>query len=108
MGSMADRDKPTDIDKLLAEVDGMIDGGTGTTGKPASRASRASVAPAGADDDEGFGFVARVRSAAVTAVVGGGVVWVLFALLPFLRATSGGIGAFLATFVAVLVLRRRR
>jgi hypothetical protein len=41
------------------------------------------------------------------AVAGAGV-WVLFALLPFLRAGSGGVGAFLATFVAVLLLPRRR
>jgi hypothetical protein len=40
--------------------------------------------------------------------VAGVGVWVLFALLPFLRATSGGVGAFLAAFVAVLLLRRAR
>jgi hypothetical protein len=35
-------------------------------------------------------------------------VWFLFAVLPFLRATSGAVGAFLAAFMAVLVFRRRR
>jgi hypothetical protein len=35
-------------------------------------------------------------------------VWVLFAILPFLHAGSGAVGAFLATFVAVLVFRRER
>ena len=33
-------------------------------------------------------------------------VWLLFAILPFLHAASGGFGAFLATFAAVLVFRR--
>ncbi len=35
-------------------------------------------------------------------------VWLIFAVLPFLRAGSGATGAFLATFVAVMVFRRRR
>ena len=48
----------------------------------------------------------RFRAAALSGVVAGGVVWVLFAVLPFLRAGSGGAGAALATFVAVLLLRR--
>jgi hypothetical protein len=100
---MADRDKGSDIDKLLAEVDGMLEGGTGSKGGTAAR--RGSSEPARVD--EGGGFPARVRAAAMTGLVAGGAVWVLFALLPFLRATSGGIGAFLATFVAVLLLRRR-
>jgi hypothetical protein len=94
---MAERDKPTDVDKLLAEVDAMT-GGT-TARRPAAQPP-ARTEPAG-------GFTARVRTAATAGVVGGGVVWVMFAVLPFLRAGSGAIGAFLATFVAVLLLRRR-
>jgi hypothetical protein len=105
---MADRDKGTDIDKLLAEVDGMLEGGTGSTTAgarkaPATRRGSSAVERA----DEGGGLTARMRTAAVAALVGSGAVWVLFAMLPFLRATSGAAGAFLATFVAVLLLRRR-
>ena len=94
---MAERDKPTDIDKLLAEVDAMTGGGSGGRGaaQPPARV------------EQGSGLTARVRTAATAGVVGAGVVWVLFALLPFLRAGSGATGAFLATFIAVLVLRRR-
>lgn len=94
---MAERDKPTDIDKLLAEVDAM------TSGVPAAR--RPATPPARVE--EPGGFMGRVRTAATAGVVGGGVVWVMFALLPFLRAGSGAAGAFLATFIAVLLLRRR-
>jgi hypothetical protein len=35
-------------------------------------------------------------------------VFCAFAILPFLRAPSGAIGAFLGTFAAVLIFRRRR
>lgn len=97
---MAERDKPTDFDKLIAEVDAMTGGGT-----PARRP--AAPPPARSDESSSDGFMARVRTAATAGVVGGGVVWVIFAVLPFLRAGSGAIGAFLATFVAVLLLRRR-
>jgi hypothetical protein len=96
---MADRDKPTDIDKLLAEVDAMTTGGGAAARRPAP--------PPPASTEEAGGFMVRVRTAATAGVVGAGVVWVIFAVLPFLRAGSGAIGAFLATFVAVLLLRRR-
>jgi hypothetical protein len=43
----------------------------------------------------------------VSGVVAAVVVWVVFAVLPFLGAFSGAAGAFLATFAAVLLLRRR-
>ncbi|MDP9417266.1 MAG: hypothetical protein M3P48_05410, partial [Actinomycetota bacterium] len=53
----------------------------------------------------------RVLTATTTATAAAGVaaalVFALFAVLPFLRAPSGAAGAFLATFIAVLVLRRR-
>ena len=97
---MADRDKGSDIDKLLAEVDGMMSGG----GTPGSRA----VAPKGAAQSWSDGIVGQVRTAALSGAAAAVSVWVLFALLPFLRAPSGAIGAFLAAFGAVLVFRRRR
>ena len=88
---MADRDKGTDIDKLLAEVDGMLGGG----GKPASRP----VVPADAAATSPGRFVAQVRTAALFCI---------FAVLPFLGAFSGASGAFLAAFAAVMIFRRRR
>jgi len=94
---MAERDKPTDIDKLLAEVDAMTGGGS-VAGRPATPPARA---------EAGGGLTGRVRTAALAGVVAGGAVFVLFALLPFLGAGSGATGAFLATFVAVVLLRRR-
>lgn len=98
---MADGDRETDIDKLLAEVDGMMSGG----GTPANRA----VAPTGAAAPSwSDGIVAQVRAATLSGAVAGVGVWFLFAVLPFLRAPSGAIGAFLAAFGAVLVFRRRR
>ncbi len=95
---MADRDKGTDIDKLLAEVDAMTGGGTAAR-RPASKPP--------ASTEETSGLTRRVRTAATAGVVGAGVVWLIFAVLPLLGAGSGAIGAFLATFVAVLLLRRR-
>jgi hypothetical protein len=95
---MADGDKG-DIDKLLAEVDGMLTGG----GTP----PKGSVQPKGVSQSWSAGLVAQVRAATVSGVVAGGGVFVVFAVLPFLRAGSGAIGAFLAAFGAVLILRRR-
>jgi len=100
---MADRDKRTDVDKLLAEVDGMLSG-EGSPKRP--------VAPvdSGKSETSGLrgGLSAQVRTATVSAAVAGVGVWFIFALLPFLQAGSGAIGAFLGTFAAVLVFRRRR
>ena len=53
-------------------------------------------------------MMAQVRAATVSGAVAAAGVWLVFAVLPFLRAPSGAIGAFLATFAAVLVFRRRR
>jgi hypothetical protein len=97
---MADRDKGTDIDKLLAEVDGMLAGGTTPAKRP--------VAPLDGPEPTSGGLVGQVRAAAVSGVVAAVGVWCIFAVLPFLKAGSGASGAFLATFVAVLVFRRRR
>jgi hypothetical protein len=100
---MADHDKGTDIDKLLAEVDGMLTGG-GTPKRPVAPVDSGPSAPDGLLG----GLVAQVRTAAVSGVVAAAGVWLLFAVLPFLGAGSGAVGAFLGTFFAVLVFRRRR
>jgi len=95
---MAERDKGSDIDRLLAEVEGTLSG-------------KAPAAPEGREvgrrERRSGGLVGRARTAAVSGAVAAGAVWVAFAVLPFLRAPSGAIGAFLGAFVAVLVLRRR-
>jgi hypothetical protein len=98
-GPMAERDKGTDVDKLLAEVDGMLTGGGATPAR--------SVQPHGAPERAG-GFAGQLRVAAASGALAAVVVWFAFAILPFLRANSGAIGAFLAAFLAVLVFRRRR
>ena len=90
-------DEPSETERLLAEVEGML----------GDRPQR-SLQPHGDAQAEGGPIVRRVRAAAVAGAVTGVGVWVLFAILPFLHAGSGAIGAFLATFVAVLVFRRER
>jgi len=94
---MAESPEPSETERLLAEVDSML----------GDRPQR-SLQPHGDAQPETGPFVGRVRAAAVSAAVAGGGVWVVFALLPFLRAGSGAVGAFLATFVAVLLFRRAR
>ena len=93
----ADPKEPSEVDRLLAEVDGML-----------GDQPRRSVQPHGSAEPATRPLVGRVRTALLAGAVAGVSVWVLFALLPFLRAGSGGFGAFLATFIAVLVLPRRR
>jgi hypothetical protein len=97
---VADPDKRTDIDRLLAEADRMLAGAEATPGR--------AVQPQQDTESEPGRLVQQVRAAAVSGAVAATAVWFLFAVLPFLRATSGAAGAFLATFVAVLVFRRRR
>ena len=97
MGDMAEPREPSETERLLAEVEGMLDG-----------APKRSVQPHGPADPQPGWIVGRVRSAVVVGAVAGASVWVLFALLPFLRAGSGGIGAFLAAFAATVLFRRRR
>lgn len=87
-------DGTDDVESLLAEVERSLGGGA-----PGPPQRRADLSPT---------RTSRVRSAAVTGAVSAGAVWVLFALLPFLRAGSGAIGAFLATFVVLVVLGQRR
>jgi hypothetical protein len=97
---MADRDKGTDIDKLLAEVDAMTGGG-----KPAKGA----VAPPSSAERSPGRFATQVRVAAISGGVAAVGVFCLFFAVPFvLAAPSGAFGAFLGTFAAVFILRRRR
>jgi|KBSSwiStaDraftv2_1062776.scaffolds.fasta_scaffold160361_3 hypothetical protein len=96
---MADRDKGSDIDKLLAEVDGMLTGGTPAKGP---------VAPSSSAEPSRGGFASQVRTAAVSGAVAAFGVWCVFAVLPFLAAPSGAVGAFLGTFAGVFIFRRRR
>jgi len=93
---MANSKEPSEVDRLLAEVDGMLGEGP-----------KRSLQPHGSAEPATRPLVGRLKTALMAGAVAGVGVWVLFALLPFLRAGSGGIGAFLATFVAVLVLPRR-
>jgi hypothetical protein len=97
---MADRDKGTDIDKLLAEVDGMLTGGGAAAKRP--------VAPADSEESKPGFIVAQIRAATTSGVVAAAGVFCVFAILPFQRAPTGAIGAFLGTFAAVLIFRRRR
>jgi hypothetical protein len=97
---VADPDKRTDIEKLLAEADATLAGAGATP-------DRAVQPRQGAESEPGR-LVQQLRVAVLSGAVAGGAVWFLFAVLPFLRATSGAVAAFLATFVAVLVFRRRR
>ena len=94
--------EPDDIERLLAEVDQSL------TGKPASKspARRRETSPARSGDGSG-----AMPAAVVAGVVAAVLVWLLFALLPFLGANSGGAGAFLGAAGATLVvgwLYRRR
>jgi hypothetical protein len=101
---MADPKEPSEADKLLAEVEGMLDPPVVRDKKQQQRQQKA-VTPADGSDSAVLG---RLRAAVLAGAVAGVGVWVMFALLPFLRAGSGGTGAFLAAFVAVLLLYRRK
>src|SRR6476659_9583752 len=97
---MAEHREPSETERLLAEVDAMLSpGGHGSV--PAQRPGDVE----GVEGSSGGGLRRRFRGALVAGAVAGAGVWVLFALLPFLRATSGGVGAFLAVTVAALLLR---
>jgi hypothetical protein len=96
---MAEPREPSESERLLAEVEGMLGDGP--------RPQR-SVQPHGAAEAQPGWIVSQLRAATLAGAVSAVGVWVLFALLPFLGATSGGIGAFLAAFAATLLFRRRR
>ena len=92
-----DKDKQSEIDKLLAEVDGVV-----------GRTRDASAAPTGrSKGSPGQRLNSRARVAVVSGVIAAAVVWAIFAILPFLGAFSGAAGAFLATFASVFLLRRK-
>lgn len=93
---VADADKRSEIEKLLAETEAAL--GTGSRAVP--------LPTPDASGRRSDGFAQRVTFAAFAAGVGAGAVWLLFAFLPFLGSISGAAGAFLATLVAVLVSRR--
>jgi hypothetical protein len=97
---MARNDRPDDIDALLAQVEQSL------SGAPAPQRGKA---PARREQPTASGgTVSRAVMAGAVAAV---VVFVLFALLPFLGATSGAAGAFLGAVVTALVLgflHRRR
>jgi hypothetical protein len=94
---MAEHREPSDTERLLAEVDGML------SGRPAALPARVTTG-----DGSPGGLRGRLRGALVVGAVAGAGVWVLFAVLPFLRATSGGLGALLGATAAALIFRRRR
>ena len=97
---MAEPGKESDIDKLLAEVNSALEGKPDRSVVPAAdRAQERPTLRARATD--------RLTSAAVAGLIAAGVVWLLFAVLPFLGAPSGAAGAFLGVFAAVLLVRRR-
>lgn len=90
---MADSD---DIERLLAEVDSTL-GGAKTPKTPAKRA-RSDAASGGS----------RVSGPVLAGVISGGLVFLLFAVLPFLGAISGAAGAFLGAAGTALLLSLRR
>jgi hypothetical protein len=104
-----------DIENLLREVDSALGNQAPVKGKPGRPPEPQSGRDADRSDrSDRRSFRGRMRAALpvslATGVVCAVVVWVLFAVLPFLRADSGGAGAFLAGFVVMFlsrVLRRR-
>lgn len=79
---------PDDVDRLLADVERTLGG---PARPPARRAARS----------RGGGPLPVLAGAAAAGV------WVLFALLPFLRAGSGAVGAFLGALLVGLWVRWR-
>lgn len=82
-----------DIERLLAEVDGTL-GGSKT---PAKRPRR-----------EAASGGSQVSTPVLAGVLAGGLVFLLFAVLPFLGAFSGAAGAFLGAAGTAIVLSMRR
>lgn len=90
-----------DINDLMREVDQSLSGGRGRSRRPSRRAG--SYPATSSAERRGVVAVATTSAALAAAVV-----FLLFALTPLLGAISGAAGAFLATFVAVLLSRLRR
>jgi len=97
MRGMAGPEKENDIERLIREADDAI------SGRSSTARSRSEV-PAGTRSGS---RVSAVQVAAASAAIAAATVFVLFALIPFLGSVAGAAGAFLGTFVAVLVLRWR-
>ncbi len=91
----------SDYDRLLAEVEAA----TGRT-QPTGRTQTPRAGAGGEPQPQKRRRGRRSDVALAAAAVAGGGVFVLFALLPFLGAISGAIGAFLGAYVAVFLLRR--
>lgn len=87
-----------DFEKLMAETERMLGGPT-----PAKAAAPPRRAP-GLSPGSGR-FEVSLRRSAVSGGVAALLVFVAFAATPFLGAISGAAGAFVATFVIVLVQR---
>jgi len=92
-----------DINDLMREVDQSLSGGRGRSRRPSRRAGSYPATSSAERERRGVVAVATTSAALAAAVV-----FLLFALTPFLGAISGAAGAFLATFVAVLLSRLRR
>jgi hypothetical protein len=89
-----------DFERLLAETERAL---AGTAPKPSGPARQDSVAK-----PERGRFEVSLRTSAVSGGIAAMLVFVAFAATPFLGAVSGAAGAFLATFVIVLVQRITR
>ncbi|MGQ0626298.1 MAG: hypothetical protein ACT4PP_16825 [Sporichthyaceae bacterium] len=83
--------KNDDIERLLAETEASLGG----------RAKPAAAPPAKPPGR----LESSARVAAISGAVSAALVFVIFGVLPFLRAPSGAAGAFVATFVIVLAQR---
>jgi hypothetical protein len=104
---MARRDgsqDPDDIDALLAEVDQTLHGRP-NDGRPRQRASQK---PGGRRGTSGSRVSQASRNALIVGVVALVIVWIMFALLPFVTVGSGSIGAFLAGFGTAFAYNLRR
>lgn len=98
---MARRDD--DIEALLAEVDANLRGGGG-----ASAPARRGAAVPERQGKRSERLARRGKTAAVGAALAAALVFAVFALVPLLGAFSGAAGAALGTFIALLLVPRRR
>jgi hypothetical protein len=94
---MAGRDDPDDIEKLLADVERTLGGGTSSS-PPAKRPS---------SEPEKASRGGAFSSALTVALVAAGASVLIFALVPFVGAFSAAWGAFITAFVLTLWARLR-
>lgn len=83
--------KNDDIERLIAETEASM------SGRPKPSAPQP-VRPPGR-------LESSARTAAISGAVSAALVFIVFGILPFLRAPSGAAGAFVATFFIVLAQR---